>query len=99
MAFANVQNISWSDAVGGPTIVGAFANNPTAGNLVVLAILYYKTGGTGTTITSVVDGNSNAYTIPAGSPSAYNTNAGQIHIAYLLVAPANADKTIPLLSR
>lgn len=92
MAWGLVQATSWNEAGTKTTLQGSFSSAPTAGNLVAMLIYYWGSGTT--TIASVVDGNSNSYTVPAGSPSAFATDAGQIHCAYLLKAPANAHQTI-----
>ena len=81
-------------ATSGKTVAVTLANNPTAGNVVALAILYYSGGASGTTISSIKDANNNSYTVTANSPSVYDSGAGQIFLAYRLPAPANASKTI-----
>lgn len=65
---------------------------PTAGNLVCVGAISY---GSSTTMT-VQDVNGNNYVVPTGSPSVYDANAGQVHLAYLLNAPANAHETITI---
>jgi hypothetical protein len=67
--------------------------NPTLGNLVCVGI---TTLGSAITAVSVKDSNNNAYTITPNSPSALQSGAGQVWMAYLLSAPSNASKTITI---
>jgi len=77
----------------GTTRVAVFANNPKPGNLIAVGVEFFLAAGT-TTFT-VADSAGNNYTVTPNSPSALDTQAsGQSGQAYLLVAPANADKTI-----
>lgn len=95
MGFSHVTGQS-ADATttSGTTVTAVFANNPTQGNTVCVGIMWYGGGATGTSIVSVKDGNNNDYTVTPSSPSLYVATAGQIFLAYLLSAPANADKTV-----
>jgi len=68
-------------------------SDPASGNIVICAVIQYATN---TTLNTVTDGNSNAYTISPSSPSPIQTTggAGRVWIAYLLSAPGNAEKNI-----
>lgn len=67
--------------------------NPKLGSLVCVALfILTETVATGVT---VKDGNLNSYTLSSGSPGVNGiTGPGQLWMAYLLKAPANADKTL-----
>ena len=67
--------------------------NPTAGNTVLVGFIA-NNGGTTPVLVSVKDANNNSYTVAPHSPSTYDSGAGNAYCAYLLSAPANADKTI-----
>lgn len=75
------------------TVQVVLPNNPTAGNVVCLGIGFVGAGGT-TTISSAKDTNNNNYQVTPHSPSSFQSGCGQSFCAYLLSAPANADKTI-----
>src|SRR5262249_53321569 len=77
---------------GGTSISCTFANNPAPGDLVTVAALYYGNSPSGTTISSIKDANNNSYTLTPNSPSTYDSNSGQVFLAYRLSAPANASK-------
>lgn len=66
------------------------AANPTAGDLVCIAILPQQ--NTLLSLT-VKDGNNNSYQVTPNSPAS-QSGAGWVYLAYLLTAPANANKTI-----
>ena len=93
-AISSVQVKSAEDETAGTTLVITLDAAPQTGHAVALMALFYQGSETGTTLLSVVDGNSNAYTL-AGE-STYVSGGGQIHGAYLESAPANAHATITL---
>jgi parallel beta-helix repeat protein len=83
----HVQGTSHYTATGTAGSV-TLTNNPTTGNLVVVAIKFYDS----ISGLSVKDSNNNVYTlVPDNSPSSY---VGPVWMAYLLSAPANASKII-----
>ena len=95
MGFSLVSGqLSKGTASGGLTCVVVLPNDPTPGNIVTLVIGFYNIGGGGTTIATILDGNINSYSVTTNSPSTYNSACGQVFLAYLLSAPANANKTI-----
>jgi hypothetical protein len=87
------QRVGTRGSVGGTTQTMAFASNPTTGHLVVVLVtLETGGGGGGIALNSVVDGNSNSYTVT----SAFIGTFGKCYGAYLVSAPANANKTLTL---
>lgn len=67
-------------------------NNPGTGHTVYIGV---SDAAAASRTFTVKDGNNNAYTVTASSPSNVNfSTAGEAGIAYLLSAPANASKTI-----
>lgn len=92
---AKQQRGVMGSATSGTTLSCTFAGNPQLGSLICVAIYWVKTGSVaGTTIVSVLDENSNVYTVTPSSPSTWSSGAGQCFMAYLRSAPANAGKTI-----
>lgn len=68
--------------------------HPALGDCVCVAVQFSNgSGGGGASIVSVEDDNGNAYTVTPASPTNY-TAFGQLFLAYLLSAPANAHRTI-----
>ncbi len=88
MAFTHVQgaNATYS---GVTSFTFALTSNPTAGNLVCIAMAYSNAPSR---LTSVVDANGNQYTL-VNSTEGLNGGFG-VRLAYLVKAPANASKTI-----
>jgi hypothetical protein len=85
------QRAASTGGAAGTTKTVAFASNPTTGHLVAVMItLETGGGGGGITLSSVVDGASNSYTLT----SAFIGTFGHCYGAYLLSAPANANKTL-----
>lgn len=70
------------------TVSVVLLSPPTYGNLVCVVVQT----NLGVTSLTVQDSNGNPYTVTPNSPSTPNT--GQIWLAYLLSAPANASATI-----
>jgi hypothetical protein len=67
-------------------------NNPATGHTVYIGVV--DAASVSRTFT-VKDANNNAYTVTPSSPNNSRlANAGEVGIAYLLSAPANASKTI-----
>lgn len=64
---------------------------PGLGSCVVFG---FAGSAAGYTLTGVKDSNNNVYTITPNSPSAVQAGAGNVYLAYLLSAPANATATI-----
>lgn len=96
MAWTHVSGQSAQGASGGTSPFSiVLPNNPTQGNLVCAL---FWTGVSGVTLTSIVDSNGNAYQVTPNSPSPYEAAGacGQVWLAYLLSAPANASKTITI---
>lgn len=95
MAFSLTTNQhAYATGAASATIVVVLPNNPTAGNVVVVSGLYQDALGP-FSITSILDSNGNAYTVPTnGTESSQMGVYGAVYEAYLLVAPANATKTI-----
>lgn len=97
MSFTHVSGQSVvGTATSGFTVQAVFPNNPAKGNLVCIGIIYFSGGSLGSSIISILDGNSNSYIVTAASPSGYDINAGQVFLSYLLVAPVNSNKTITI---
>jgi hypothetical protein len=92
MGFSHAQATAYGANVGGtPTAIGVLTSNPAVGDLVCCMIFAYFS----MTLLTVKDGNGNSYTVTPHSPSsAEDASAGSVWLAYLLNAPANADKTI-----
>jgi len=65
-------------------------SNPTQGNLVCVAIDQPMSGQTVT----VKDANNNTYQVTTNSPSPFTSGVGNVFLAYLLSAPANASKIV-----
>lgn len=85
--------ISGSVGASGP-VSFSFTNNPATGSVVCVGIAWFDGVHTSPGTVTVVDGNSNSYTLTTHSPSnTLATTAGTITLAYL-IAPANAHKTI-----
>jgi hypothetical protein len=65
---------------------------PTPGNIVIVAMY----GDSAAPVTSLVDGNGNAYTLTANSPNnaTGGINGDGLSLAYLLNAPSNASATL-----
>ena len=67
--------------------------NPTLGDLVCVGI---TTLSSAITSVKVEDSHNNSYTITPNSPSALQSGAGQVWMAYLPSAPSNATNTITI---
>lgn len=81
-------------STGQTAITCTFASNPAQGDLVTLGVLFSDTGTVAPTFT-VADGNGNSYTIESHNSGSTNMDtAGYVGQAYLLYAPANANKAI-----
>lgn len=81
-------------ATGSSTVVVVLTNNPTPGNVVVVAG-FFQDPAQAFSIVSIQDSNGNAYTVPTnGTESSQPTAPGAAFEAYLLSAPSNATKTI-----
>jgi hypothetical protein len=91
MGFTHVQGAVGS-GVSTASITITLPSNPVQGNIVCVGMA----PGIAISGLTVVDGNSNSYTITPNSPSTFQTNCGQVWLAYLLNAPANANKVITL---
>lgn len=90
--FTEVQGNFGSIASSGTTVAVTLTSNPATGDAVACAVIGFPTS---LTISSITDGNSNAYTVTPNSPStAQGGSARIIWLAYLLNAPSNANKTI-----
>lgn len=98
MAWGYVQGKSVSLASGaGPvgSVTLVLTANPTQGNLVALGFAFLDAANNQVpTIQSIKDANNNSYTLSPKSPTTYNNSYGMMWLAFLLVAPANASKTI-----
>jgi hypothetical protein len=94
MSFTHVQGkVAATAGSGSPTTLAVVLNAaPTAGNLVCVAFC----PGVSVTGLTVKDANNNSYTVTPLSPSTFQTGCGQVWLAYLLSAPANASATINL---
>ncbi len=101
-SFNHVQGVGVNQGTQVNTFSLALGAAPTPGNMVCVGICIEQQRSTGLT---VVDGAGNSYNVTPNSPSAYvgapflptggsNTQAGQIWLAYILSAPANANKTL-----
>ncbi len=70
-------------------------NNPSLGDLVIVGFTWANGAGSTPTTPTLVDANSNSYTLTTNSPStAQGATAGFDYIFYLLSAPSNASKTL-----
>lgn len=91
--FSHVQgaeHYTVGSTISGSVTLGA---TPKPGNLVCVAVV--ASGGTGLTISSIIDSHGNVYTLTPSSPSNINeSTSGDSWLAYLLSAPANASATI-----
>ena len=87
MAFGHVQG-GEADGNSVTTVQVVLGANPTLGNIVCIGF------GTSAAVSSLVikDSNGNTYTVTPNSPE--NSAGGLVYLAYLLSAPANANKTI-----
>jgi len=95
--FAHVAGQSASGGVSGSyaaTVV--LPNNPTPGNTVCVAAMTFNNDVSTAPTVTIRDSNSNAYTVSPSSPVSGVPVGyiGFLFLAYLLVAPANASKTI-----
>lgn len=91
--FTEIQG-SWGTSVSsGTTATVTLTSTPTTGNLVVCSVHLFPIS---LGITSIKDsaGTPNNYTVSTHSPSATQTSADAVFIAYLLNAPAGASSTI-----
>lgn len=93
MGFSFVRKAGNNGTINGSpgTINVVLGAAPAQHSIVVVA---FALGSTGGTLTGVKDSNNNVYTITSGSPSTFQSGAGQIWLAYLLDAPSNATATI-----
>jgi hypothetical protein len=89
-SFAHVQG-GKAVASSVTTVTLTLPANPTPGDLICVGATF---SGTISSL-SVQDSNSNSYTVTPNSPSPSNA-AGNTWLAYLLIAPSNATKTIIL---
>jgi hypothetical protein len=90
----HVQGAVGTNAGSVTTFTVVLPVNPTQGNLVCVGATFQSASNiSGLT---VKDGNNNSYTVTPGSPSANIAGTGYTYLAYLLSAPANADKTLTL---
>lgn len=94
-AFTLKQNgVSFGKSGDYSSVSVALASNPTAGSVVAVRYLFYDGGTTPPSITSIKDGNDNAYAVEAHNSGSTNMDmAGFIGQGYV-VAPSNAEKTI-----
>lgn len=84
-------------AVSSTTISCSLGNNPTAGDLVTMGGEFYDATMTAPTVVSVLDGNSNPYTVePHNSGNTNVDSAGYVFQGYTASAPANANKTVTI---
>jgi hypothetical protein len=90
MAFTHIQGNS-HNATGVTTLNVVLGGAPTLGNLVCVT---FSPGGSTISSLAIKDSNNNSYAISGNSPSTFISGAGQIYMAYLLSAPANASATI-----
>lgn len=95
MGFTFVQKKQANNApTGSPANISVVLTSaPTAGDIVCVA-LGQGAATSGAVLNTVKDSNNNSYTITPNSPSTFQSGAGQIWLAYLLSAPANASATI-----
>jgi hypothetical protein len=96
VAFAHSQATTGSNNNANSTSLTInLPNNPTLGDLVVAGFTWANGAGTAPSTPTVVDSNSNAYTLSTKSPSSTQAAAaGFDYVFYLLSAPANASKTL-----
>jgi hypothetical protein len=95
MAFTHIQTIETFSGSGVTTLTATLGAAPTIGNI-VCATLACSASSLITGVT-VVDNNSNAYTLTPSSPSSFTLSGPiflQTCLAYLLVAPSNATAAI-----
>lgn len=96
MGFTLVQH---KYAAGGPYTAGngppvTLASAPTVGNVICIGVFVYDPSNL-PGATTVTDGNANAYTVTASSPSQSQiTQAGAAFLAYSVSAPGTAHATI-----
>jgi hypothetical protein len=90
MGFGHVQGVLKAGGSYSSSITVTLTNNPTTGNLVVVAWL----GGSSPTSLTVKDANNNVYTVTPQSLT--DTTVGYLALAYLLSAPSNANKAITI---
>lgn len=92
--FTKRQNGVAGTATSGLTVSATLGSNPTTGDTLCVGVLFYDGTTTAPTFT-VQDGNSNNYTVESHNTGATNmADAGYLGQAYLVNAPANADKVI-----
>lgn len=91
MGFTHIQGIS-NNGIGVTTLALTLGSNPTAGNIVCVGFC----PGAAVTAFTCKDSNNNSYTVTPNSPSTNISGAGQVWLAYLLSAPANATKSLTL---
>lgn len=81
-------------ASSGTTCDVVLPNNPTAGSIVTVVACFYGGTGGGTTTVADTAGSPTTYTVTTNSPSTYDSNCGHTYLAYRLVIPSGASKTI-----
>lgn len=99
MAFSRVTGQhAYASAVGPvSSLVLTLPANPTPGNLVVIGALWQDGVHPSSVVTSIQDANGNVYAQATNSPESTNgVTCGATYLFYLLVAPANAHKTITI---
>lgn len=89
MAFTHVQGAGNNTVSSVTTLNVVLPANPTPGNMVCVAFASVSVSAFG-----VQDSAGNIYTVTPLSPSPFITGAGEVWLAYLLNAPANATKTL-----
>lgn len=93
--FSHIQgNSSISTGAGIVTNSVTLGAAPRLGDLVCVAVITDSGNNTSQTAMTVKDSNNNSYTVTPGSPSTALTGGGQVWLAYLLSAPANATAVI-----
>ncbi len=90
----NQPGVNSNGTANASSISCTFASNPAPGDLVVVSSIWWDGLADAGTLNSVTDGNSNAYTVSNAVDLDWEAAAGTTRIAYLLSAPANANKTI-----
>ena len=91
--FSKAQTGVAGTTTSGTTVSCVFATNPTAGDLVTVGVLFYD-GSTVPASMTVADSNGNNYSVDSHIGAVNMDLTGEGLQAYLLSAPANADKTI-----